>query len=124
MVVIRWLLARIILLVDFIFHPRGIKRDQKTQDEFDQATSKLALYQYAACPFCVKVRWAAQRNGLNIETRDAKRNDQYAKELVAGGGQLKVPCLKIQETDGTDTWLYESSDIISYLDQRFSLVVA
>ncbi len=119
MVVIRWILARIILLVDFIFHPRGVKRAPDEQAKLDQQTAKFSLYQYAACPFCVKVRWAMQRNSLNIETKDAKRNPQYAQELTNGGGQLKVPCLKIEQDDGSSKWLYESTDIISFLSDKF-----
>lgn len=121
MAIIRWVLARIILLIDFLYTPSGVRRDAAEQAEFDQATSKLALYQYAACPFCVKVRWAMQRQSLNIETRDAKRNPQFAKELTEQGGRLKVPCLRIEEDNGAVTWLYESSAIIAWLDQRFSL---
>jgi len=123
MALIRWVLGRIILLVDFLFSPKGVKRDAQLQSEFDRETAKLSLYQYAACPFCVKVRWAMQRNSLKVETKDAKRNPQFAKELVEGGGSLKVPCLRIEENDGV-TWMYESSDIIDYLEQRFELVPA
>jgi len=122
MALIRWVLGRIILLVDFLFSPKGVKREAKIQSEYDRETAKLSLYQFAACPFCVKVRWAMQRNALKIETKDAKRNPQYAKELVEGGGSLKVPCLRIEENDGTVTWMYESSDIIDYLEQRFELI--
>jgi len=122
MAIIRWVLGRIILLVDFFFRPKGIKRNAQLQGELDKEIAKLSLYQYAACPFCVKVRWSMKRNSLNIETKDAKRNSQYAKELVAGGGNLKVPCLKIEEKDGSETWMYESSDIIAYLEQRFAMV--
>jgi len=119
MVVIRWVLARIILLVDWLFHPRGVKRAPSEQAKLDEQTAKFSLYQYAACPFCVKVRWAMQRNSLNVETKDAKRNPNFAEELVAGGGQLKVPCLKVEQDDGTSTWLYESSDIIAFLEEKF-----
>jgi len=122
MALIRWVLGRIILLVDFLFSPKGVKREAKIQSEYDRETAKLSLYQFAACPFCVKVRWAMQRNALKIETKDAKRNPQYAKELVEGGGSLKVPCLRIEENDGTVAWMYESSDIIDYLEQRFELI--
>jgi len=31
---------------------------------------------------------------------------------------LKVPCLKITE-NGEDRWMYESNDIIAYLNGRF-----
>ena len=122
MAIIRWVLGRIILLVDFLYRPAGVKRSAQEQAELDQQTSSLALYQYAACPFCVKVRWEMKRQSLNVETRDAKRNSQFAEELVAGGGALKVPCLRIEEDNGEVTWMYESSDILAYLDQRFMLV--
>lgn len=119
MSVIRWLLGRLILLVDFLFKPRKPKLSNEKQQELDLATKDIALYQYAACPFCVKVRWAARRQGLTIETRDAKRNKSFAEELTSNGGKLKVPCLKI-EKDGESTWMYESSDIIAYLQEQYA----
>ena len=127
MAVVRWILGRIILLVDFLYRPRGVKRDQRAQAGLDRQMAGLALYQYAACPFCVKVRWAMRRYSLNIDLRDAKRHPQFAEELVAGGGKLKVPCLRIERIEGGDgsdgdvTWMYESSDIIAYLEQRLEL---
>ncbi len=119
MAAIRWVLGRLILLVNALFSPRGVTRSAEQQKLIDQQTSALALYQYEACPFCVKVRRAFKRHSLKIETRDAKRNVAYREELESQGGQLKVPCLRITDTDGQVRWLYESSDIISYLEQRF-----
>ncbi|MEH6577067.1 MAG: glutathione S-transferase N-terminal domain-containing protein [Amphritea sp.] len=86
----------------------------------DQRTVALALYQYEACPFCVKVRRAMRRHSLNIELRDAKRNDSFKNELQNNGGKLKVPCLRIEDPQGEVQWMYESSDIINYLEQRYS----
>ena len=120
MVVVRAILGALILLLNWVFTPKSIKREANEQAAIDSETSKLALYQYAACPFCVKVRRAMKRNGLNIETRDAKRNEQFKEELVQGGGQLKVPCLRIEDDNGDVTWMYESGDIISYLEGRFN----
>jgi glutaredoxin len=118
MKIIRWVLGRFILLLDFIFTPRGVKRPQEQQAQLDQQTIGLSLYQYAACPFCVKVRRSMKRNSLKVETRDAKRNP-HREELLNGGGKIKVPCLKIEEENGQVSWLYESSDIISYMEQRY-----
>ncbi|MDX2421421.1 MAG: glutathione S-transferase N-terminal domain-containing protein [Amphritea sp.] len=119
MAFIRWFLGRIILLLNFVFRPRTIKRDPEQQRELDLRTAHLSLYQYEACPFCVKVRRALRRNGLNIELRDAKKVDLYRQELLEGGGRLKVPCLRIDEADGEVRWMYESSDIIHYLEQAY-----
>lgn len=119
MVIVRAILGALILFFNWVFTPKGIKREENEQIAIDNETAKLTLYQYKACPFCVKVRRAMKRNSLNIETRDAKRNEQFKKELLEGGGQLKVPCLRIEEDNGNVSWMYESGDIISYLEQRF-----
>lgn len=117
--VIRSVLAVVILTLNWVFTPRSVKRDNETQKQIDEATQDLTLYQYKACPFCVKVRRSMKRAALNIETKDAKRCATSKQELVEGGGQLKVPCLKITE-NGEDRWMYESSDIIDYLNGRFA----
>jgi glutaredoxin len=119
MVIVRAILGALILFFDWVFTPKGVKRETNIQNEINEQTSDLALYQYKACPFCVKVRRSMKRNSLNIETRDAKRSDTSREELLQGGGQLKVPCLRIEEK-GEVRWMYESSDIINYLENRFT----
>ncbi len=119
MAIIRWLLGRIIFVVDFLFRPRIYKHSPVIQAQYDADAKSLALYQYAVCPFCVKVRWAIRRLGISLEYKDAKRNTQFAEELVEGGGQLKVPCLRIENDHGDVEWMYESADIINYLTNRF-----
>lgn len=119
MKVIHWILGSLILFFNWVFTPRSIKRDAKLQSSINAETEKLTLYQYKACPFCVKVRRAMKRNALNIQTTDAKRCEKSRDELVAGGGKLKVPCLKIEDAQGGQKWMYDSSEIISYLEGRF-----
>lgn len=118
MKIIRWILGRIILGLNFIFSPRGIKRTQEQQQAVNEAVEKLKLYQFDACPFCVKVRREAKRLSLPLETRDAKVSP-WEQELIEQGGKRKVPCLRIEKEDGVE-WMYESNDIITYLQQRFS----
>lgn len=118
--IIRGVLGALILLFDRLFTPKGIQRQPDQQEAINTQTRALVLYQYKACPFCVKVRRAIKRLSLSIETRDAKRCDTAKAELLAGGGQLKVPCLRIDDGAGQVRWLYESSDIISYLQQRYA----
>jgi glutaredoxin len=119
MPIIRWLLGSLILFFNWLFTPRGIKRDPELQAQIDLQTTGLKLYQYQACPFCVKVRRAMKRQSLSIETRDVKRSDIAREELLAGGGNLKVPCLRIEDVGGQVEWIYESSDIIRYLEDTF-----
>ena len=113
---VRWFLGCIILFFNFVFTPRSKKRASDEQAQLDQQTSQFKLYQFKACPFCVKVRRAIKREGLNIETRDAKNNEQYRQELLEQGGKVKVPCLRIEQ-NGQVQWLYESNDIIAYLNK-------
>ena len=116
--IIRWILGSLILFLDWVFTPKGIKRDADVQAKIDKHTAGLSLYQFAACPFCVKVRRAMKRNTLNIRIHDAKRCETSRNELLEGGGKLKVPCLRIEENTGNVRWLYESSAIISYLEAQ------
>ena len=115
--IIHLVLGSLILFFDWLFTPKGIKRDADEQAGIDSKTSALRLYQYKACPFCVKVRRAMKRNSLNIQTYDAKRNETSRKELIEGGGKLKVPCLRVEGKEGDVCWIYESSDIIAYLEE-------
>lgn len=119
MAIIRWILGSLILSINWLTTPRGIKRDAESQAAINEQTGKLALYHYKACPFCVKVRRQMKRQSLNIETRDVKRSETAKEQLLAGGGLLKVPCLRIENDQGKPQWMYESSDIINYLEGRF-----
>ncbi len=119
MAFIRWFLGKIILTLNFLTPPKSIKRSPEAQAQVDKQTRLLALYQFHACPFCVKVRRAMKRFSLDIELRDAKNNDTFRQELLENGGRVKVPCLRITNDDGSVSWMYESNDIIRYLEQRF-----
>lgn len=117
---IRWILGRLILLLNALFTPKAMVRTAEAQQQIDAQTSNLKLYQYLACPFCVKTRRAIRRLGLNIETRDALHDLNYREELESEGGKQQVPCLQITHEDGSVEWLYESSEIIAYLQSRFA----
>lgn len=112
-------LGALILFLDWLTTPTGVKREKESQDKVDIQTKELTLYQYKACPFCVKVRRTIKRQSLTIETLDAKRSEEAKQELLSGGGKLKVPCLKIAYSCGQEKWMYESKEIIRYLEDRF-----
>lgn len=120
MQIIRLVLGKLILFFNWVFTPRSIQRDPTHQAAVDDATAGLTLYQYEACPFCVKVRREMKRQALAIETRDVKRSVSARDELLAGGGDLKVPCLRIDDGERSIRWLYESGDILAYLRERFA----
>lgn len=109
----------ILLVWDSLTTPKGIERPEDEQRRIDDETRDLVLYQFRSCPFCIKTRRAIKRLSLNIETRDALRDHGNREELLQGGGQVKVPCLKLSDNNET-TWMYESNDIIRYLEERFA----
>ncbi len=121
MAIIRKILGSIILFFNWLFTPKGVAREQEEQQKIDASTEKLKLYQYNACPFCVKVRRAMKRMSLSIELRDVRINSEYKKQLEEEGGRLMVPCLRIENEDGSYNWMYESSEIINYLSEKFNV---
>jgi len=110
-------LGRLVILVSFFIPVKKQIRSPEEQKCVDNATTTMSLYQFHACPFCLKTRRALKRLGLKIETRDAQKNPDRA-ELLAEGGEIKVPCLRI-DSGKEVIWMYESSEIILYLEQRF-----
>lgn len=111
-------LGRVILFIDFLTRPTPVTRSMEQQAQVEQALKTLTLYQLYACPFCIKTRRALRRMNLPIETRNVQQGSPHRQELEQGGGRIQVPCLKISD-QGVDAWMYESSDIIHYLQQRF-----
>jgi glutaredoxin len=116
---LRLILTPFMLLSEKLSTPDSVTRSAEEQARVDEATKDLALYQFKACPFCIKVRKEIARLGLNIETRDAQHNPDHRAALETGGGRVKVPCLKIRKEDGSERWLYESDEIKAWLQERF-----
>lgn len=113
---IRWPLGKLVLLVDFVTRPQPPQRDPALQASIDAATRGMALYQFEACPFCVKTRRAMRRLGVAVEMRDASNDAAHRARLEHEGGRIQVPCLYIPAGDGGAEWLYESNDIIARLE--------
>ncbi|GAA0542281.1 glutathione S-transferase N-terminal domain-containing protein [Rheinheimera aquimaris] len=118
--VIRLILTPAMLLSEKLTTPKGIKRCGVAQADVNAACQQLQLYQFNACPFCIRVRKEIARLNLPVEKRDAQRNNEYRQLLANEGGRVKVPCLRIENAAGNVQWLYESADIIKYLNSRFS----
>ena len=116
---LRLVLTPIMLIMEKLSTPKAMSRSPEEQAAVNEATSDLALYQFRACPFCIKVRKEIARLGLNIELRDAQHDSVHREALLAGGGNVKVPCLLIKDYRGGEQWLYESDEIKGFLNQRF-----
>jgi len=120
MTAIRFVLGKIILAMDALFRPKGVVRDQALQAKIDAQTKEWRLYQLNACPFCVKVRRELARLSVTIPTKEINQSETAHAELMAGGQQDQVPCLMVPGTEGKTEWLYESSEIVSFLRKQFS----
>ncbi len=117
---LRLILMPFMLLWSGLGTPKGIKRSKETQHKVDLECSKLVLFHFKTCPFCIKVRHEMARLALPVALRDAQHDPVHRNELLQGGGKIQTPCLQITDQDGKVQWLYESKAIISYLQQRFS----
>ncbi len=118
---IRIILGPPILLINWITMPKGVIRPEDAQKKLDKETQDMILYQFKTCPFCIKVRREKKRLSLNIETRDAQRNQLHRSQLLEGGGNIKVPCLKTTNDQGEEVWMYESNQIIQHLQEKYSV---
>jgi len=121
MKLIRWFVGRLILFTNRITLPTPILRKNIEQAKIDEKTKNLTVYQFEACPFCVKVRRFMRKNSLKINIKDAKNNKTFKSELVNEGGKHKVPCLRIDKINSKTEWLYESTEIIKFLEKEFKL---
>ena len=118
MKLIRFIVGRIILLLDFLTRPSPVIRSREDQDSVDAAVTGLSLYQFKACPFCVKVRRHMRRRSIKIELKDAKTDLAIKEELIREGGKHKVPCLRIAKGNKEVQWLYSSDEICRFLDAK------
>jgi len=110
-------LGAIIVAIDKLTRSTPLERSPEKQAEVEQQLQNMSIYQFTACPFCVKTRRAMHRLNLPVEYRNAKKSP-WREELEQGGGKIQVPCLRIDEDDET-RWMYESGDIIRYMEERF-----
>lgn len=119
---VRLILGPFLLLKEQLTKPKGLVRSAAEQARVDTECQQLALYQFNTCPFCIKVRQEMRRLSLHVEKRDAQHSTENRQALLAQGGRTKVPCLKITGEENQTRWLYDSREIIAYLQQRFAVV--
>lgn len=77
----------------------------------------LELYEFEACPFCRKVRELLTTLDLDAKIYPCPKNGtRYRPEVVARGGKAQFPYLV---DPNTSTSMYESSEILRYLAERY-----
>lgn len=115
----RWIVGQGVLAYELLTRKKPVERPTEQQAAIDESTKGLSLYEFRSCPFCMKVRKITHHKNLNIELRDARRNERWKQELINEGGKFQVPCLRMKDENGKDIWMYESSNIIDHLNKHY-----
>jgi glutathione S-transferase len=76
----------------------------------------LELYDFEGCPYCRKVREVLCELDLDYLVHPVAQGSPRREELKTLGGKVQVPYLV---DPNTHTRLYESDDIIDYLNERY-----
>lgn len=79
---------------------------------------KYALYYFDSCPFCQRVLRVLPDLSFEVEKRNVRQHPHWSDQQEAATGRTMVPCLLITDDQGKETWMYESMDIIRYLQSR------
>lgn len=74
----------------------------------------LILYTSPVCPYCHIVTEFAQKKGIALDVRDITDGSNM-NDLIAKGGKMQVPFFVDEEKDAA---MYESRDIVAYLDKH------
>jgi glutathione S-transferase len=77
---------------------------------------RLELYDYEGCPYCRKVREVLCELDLDYVSHPVARGGRRRGALQRLGGKMQVPYLV---DPNTGAGLYESDDIIDYLNRRY-----
>lgn len=75
------------------------------------------LYVRAGCQFCAKVLQKGRELGVEFEVKNIA-DPGISEELIARGGKRQLPYFVDTET-GTE--MYESDDIVMYLQKKYAL---
>lgn len=105
-------------LVDRCWPVRPQMRTQDERAQLDRESRRMHLYYTRGCPASISVKRHCEKLGLRVVIKDVQHLSSYRNELIFGGGQPKVPCLRVDDDQGSQ-WLYSPETIRAYLDSRF-----
>ncbi|GAB5411723.1 MAG: glutathione S-transferase N-terminal domain-containing protein [Chlamydiales bacterium] len=106
-------MRKFLLLLVPLFFPPSLQGEVETPT-FQEKSEQLVLYYMPSCPYCKPVVAKIKREKLPVTLKNVSSNSAYHKELIAKGGKAQVPCLLVNGRA-----MYESSDIMDYLDKNF-----
>lgn len=77
----------------------------------------LTLYVKTGCPYCLAVQGKVNELGITVNEKNIS-DENNVRELVEKGGRRQVPYLIDDECNVS---MYESADIIDYLNRKFNV---
>jgi glutathione S-transferase len=102
-------------LVSVLRLGRGLQ-PRVTRDQRPAPKQLLELYEFEACPYCRKVREVLCELDLDYIVHPVAHGSPRRAELKRRGGKVQVPYLV---DPNTATEMYESDDIMAYLNERY-----
>lgn len=75
---------------------------------------KYKLFVTTFCVYCKPIVKRIEEENLNIEVVNLSENREEQKTLLEVGGKMQVPMLLIGEDEG----MYESMDIMNWIDEN------
>lgn len=97
--------------------PRGLIVVGHNRDNPPRPQQPLELFEFEACPFCRKAREAMTELDLSFVTRTCAKGARANRQQVRDrGGKTQFPYLA---DPNTDTQMYESEDIVTYLARTY-----
>jgi len=87
-----------------------------TADQRPEPERLLELYDFEGCPYCRKVREVLCELDLDYVVHPAAKGSPHRTSLQRLGGKVQVPFLI---DPNTSAQLYESEDIIAYLNRTY-----
>lgn len=81
------------------------------------AGGALTLYYKPTCPYSQRMLAAAEDMGVKLHLKNIADDPLLVDEMIAKGGKKQTPFL---EDTRRDVCMYESGDIISYLQTHYN----
>lgn len=79
----------------------------------------LELYQKESCPYCAKVRKKMEELDIDYICRTSLKGSKKREILKKLGGQEMIPFLVDTSEPNNLVMMYESEDIIAYLEKKY-----
>lgn len=109
------------MLADRWIRVKPVTRSSDEQCSLDRESRRIQLYFCKTCPVSIRIKRHCEHLGLRVVEKDVQRVNAYRNELINGGGEIRVPCLRVESRKGdAPRWMYESEQILEYLNRRFS----